>query len=143
MCRERQVRFALEDKGRQFSEAPGWTVALGLEMIFFLEVGGPNIGRWGPLSVLAGKVGSLLISPPSQSLSPEHKLQKCNAIQQLLDVYEEPGARFANRLQSRPWKVSHSGLRGDRPINNCRVSHPLKNFSTMMFVAVLLIIANI
>ena len=57
-------------------------------------------GTGNPLGVLAGKVGSSLISPPFQSHTPEHWLQKCNATQQLLDVYSEPGAKPGNRVQS-------------------------------------------
>lgn len=54
----------------------------------------------GPLGVLAGKVGSSLIYPPFQSHTPEHRLQKCKATQQLLDVHSEPGAKLGNQVQS-------------------------------------------
>lgn len=67
--------------------------------VFILgEVGRINVGDLGT-SECPGREGRLLPHQlTSQYLSPEHRLQKYNEIQQLLDVNSEPGTQLENQV---------------------------------------------
>ena len=85
-------------------------VALGLEMVFFSPRSWQTQQRALGTPECPSREGGFLLDQPiilslqSGAQAPE------NAIQQLLEVCREPGAKLLLRMQGRPWKISHSGL---------------------------------
>ena len=85
-------------------------VALGLEMGFFPPRSWQTQQRALGTPECPSREGGFLLDQPiilvlqSGAQAPE------NAIQQLLEVCREPGAKLLLRMQGRPWKISHSGL---------------------------------